>query len=294
MPPLPVSLIVRQIKKRFLIVVNANGMESADLLLTREASLAAMSLGVGLTHVGKYNYTATGFFYSGMFSLCIGLERVLKLIIIDEFRLRNGGDFPSNKNLKEGYGHKIDDLLNSALNFARNYRLDVDFSIQNDEVYRPIVSFLTDFAHKARYYNLDTLTGCAQPGNEPLVRWDKEVSSIIIGRHYRPTKRRQQEMKMVAQIMSPFTMVRHTVDDGRQINDMFSEVQESAKIATKQKYGRYYLYQIVRMVCDIQRELEYKGNFFPYLREFFSIFVNTDRDWILSRKTWNPFPPYHF
>ena len=41
---------------------------NSDLLLKREASLAAMSLGIGLTHIGKYNYAATGFFYSGLLS----------------------------------------------------------------------------------------------------------------------------------------------------------------------------------------------------------------------------------
>jgi hypothetical protein len=272
---------------------NKGTTQNTELLLKREASLAAMSLGVGLTHIGNYSYAHTGFFYSGMFCLCIGIERVLKLIVIYDCRLRNGGRFPSNQELKR-FGHKLSDLLKTAEEIADQHRLEIDKADIGDEIHKPIICFLTDFANNARYYNLDTLTGGTQLGQEPLARWDREVCTTIVARHYHLSKKSQNELDRVAELMSPLTLVRYTSDDGNPITDVHTGVRESDKVGTKQKYSKYYLYSLVRFVCDIQRELEYKGNFFPCLREFFPLFTSRDRERILKKKSWNPFPPYHF
>lgn len=265
----------------------------AEMLLSREASLAAMSLGVGLTHMGSYNYAFTGFFYSGMFSLCVGLERVLKLIVIYDHRLRHSGKFPTNQELKS-YGHKLSDLLTRAENIADNHALEINKGDIGDSLHPIIIRFITDFANNARYYNLDTLTGRSHNDPEPLVRWDKEVCTTLISRHYHPSERRKAEIDLVAAMMGQFAHIQHTSDSGQSISDARAGAHESAKIETKQKYSKYYLYTLVRFVCEIQRELEYKGNFYPYLREFFTLFTSRDRRWVLHKKSWNPYPPYHF
>jgi len=273
--------------------MNTEIFRKRDILLRREASLAAMSIGVGLTHIGEYDYTQTGFFHSGMFSLCVGLERVLKLILIDDHRLRNKGKFPPNQILRR-HSHKLSDLLQRAEQIADCHGLKIDKELLQDELTERVIRFLTDYATTARYYNLDTITGRPQSGMEPLMRWNKEICTPILARHFRPSKRYKAEMEHVIQSMFPFINVCQTCDDGTPINDVRTGVLESAKIKTKQKYSKYYVYSIVCFVCDIQRELEYKGEFFPYLREFFVLFTNQDRNWILRKKSWNPFPPYRF
>jgi hypothetical protein len=40
-----------------------------DLLLRREASMAAMSLGLGLTFIRRHDFVQTGYFYSGLYSV---------------------------------------------------------------------------------------------------------------------------------------------------------------------------------------------------------------------------------
>jgi hypothetical protein len=72
----------------------------AELALLREASMASMSIGVGLTHIRRYDFTQPGYFYSGLFSMTTGIERLLKLILIYDHRLNHHGSFPSNRHLK--------------------------------------------------------------------------------------------------------------------------------------------------------------------------------------------------
>lgn len=274
-------------------------MSTADIeqqiftLLTREASLAAMSMGVGLTHIGQYNYAQTGFFHSGMFSLCVGLERVMKIILIYDHRLTHDGAFPDNEALKS-HGHRISTLLQKAKEIAERHELEVDDSEINDSIQAPIVQFLTDFATNARYYNLDTLTGRSHQSLEPLARWNSEVCSTIVQRHYKPSERRQAKIALVGEPLGSFAHIQQTSDSGVQLTDAASAVSESALIDTKQRYSRLYLLALVKYVCNVLRELEYKGNFYPCLREFFPVFTGGNRKDDLKKKSWNPFPPYHF
>lgn len=262
-------------------------------LLTREASLAAMSMGVGLTHIGQYNHAQTGYFHSGIFSLCVGLERVMKIILIYDHRLTHGGNFPDNDELK-GHGHRISTLLQKTKEISLRHNLDVNEAEVNDAIQVPIVQFLTDFATSARYYNLDTLTGRNHQNLEPLARWNNEICSIIVQRHYKPSRRRQAEIALVGELLGSFAHIRHTSDSGAQITHAASAVSESALIDTKQRYSRLYLLAQVKYVCNVLRQLEYKGNFYPCLREFFPVFTGGNRKDDLKKKSWNPFPPYHF
>ncbi len=269
---------------------------NSELLLTREASLAAMSLGVGLTHIGKYNYAETGFFYSGLFSITIGLERVLKLILIYDHRLKNNDNFPNNNLLKK-HSHGLSDMLVEVKKICDQYNLLANKSDIETVLSQKIISFLTDFAKKSRYYNLDSLSGQIQVEHEPLKRWNDDICSEIIIKHYRITKKRKADFDFLTKIMNDPSIsisVKHTSDSGEPLNDYSSAMLEGDKIDTKQKYSRYYLYIIIRFACNVLKELEFKGNFYPCLREFFWLYMIKERSDILRKSSWNPHPPYYF
>lgn len=259
-----------------------------QLLLTREASLAAMSLGSGLTQVRRYNYAQTGYFFNGMYSYCVGLERVLKIVAVYDHRLANANRSPSNAVLK-GFSHDLASLLAHADAIAARRSLSIDTSHKADALHPKIIQWLTDFAKTTRYYNLDTLTGKTHATDEPLVRWEKEVCGEIVARHYRPSQARLQELRLVKQVLGSFAHVQYTSGAGTQLNDPASAVDESATIKVKQKFSLYYLYRLSRFACQVLIELEYAGNFFPNLREFFPLFTSDDRAWILARRTWDPY-----
>ena len=64
--------------------------------------------------------------------------------------------------------------------------------IDDDPIFSLIIKFLTEFAHNARYYNLDSLTGHPNSTDEPLRAWNKNINKIIVERHYRHNKKKEE------------------------------------------------------------------------------------------------------
>jgi len=263
-----------------------------DIALCREASMSSMAIGVGLTHIRQYDFAQSGFFYSGLLSFTSGIERLTKLIVIYDYRLKNNNAFPTDGYLKD-FGHKLERLISTARAINVNQSINEDDSFfDNDLLYQPLIALLTDFAIQARYYNLDYLTGRTQSGLEPLVRWDKEICGEIIRRHYKPDQGEVEFKEKLAEIMEPFTWVQFTREDGSEINSLRELIMYSDSTLTKQKYSTYYLYTIARFLCTLCSKLEWKGHFFPVLSDFFVLFRNPDKDFILEKKSWLPVPPY--
>ncbi|MFQ2527355.1 hypothetical protein ACK30K_07990 [Aeromonas caviae] len=267
---------------------------NTHIALCREASMSAMSIGIGLTHIRRYDFSQTGFFYSGMHSYATGIERLLKLIVIYEHRLANSDAFPSNAQLKS-YSHGIKDLLEFAKNTASvrlsEYQV---FDISNDAIFEKVIEYITDFAYQARYYNLDYISGKIQKNDEPLKRWDSEICPEIIKRHHKNSKRKSTLMKTIAKELDPITFVSHHSDQGHQISNLQDLFQLGELSPTKQKYSMYYLYRIANFLSDILTHLERVVRYFPTLRDFFVIYRIDDSKHILRKTSWNPMPPYKF
>ena len=261
-----------------------------EIALLREASMSSMAIGIGLTHIRQYDFIHTGFFYSGLLSFTNGIERLAKIIWIYDYRLKNQDAFPTdNKNLRR-LCHRLDVLIEKTREIGKSQAVNLDDSFfDKDSLYQKIVTCLADFADKARYYNLDYLAGVEQPSTEPLERWDKEICSEIIKRHYRPNQRRIELKKHFGEELDRFgASVSYIHEDGSEINNAASLFVSGDSIPTKQKYSMYYLYTIARFLSNLCAALEYKGNFYPYLREFFAIFIVEDKKQILGKKTWLP------
>ena len=77
-----------------------------EKLLLLEGSLSGYAIGEGLECLRKANIYEKGMYYQAFFSLSIGIERLLKLIIIYEYRENHTGEFPDNNYIKNK-GHKI-------------------------------------------------------------------------------------------------------------------------------------------------------------------------------------------
>ena len=274
--------------------MNHSVFSKSDLLLLREASLSSMAIGTGLTYIGRYDFAEYGYFYSGLQSLCVGIERLLKLILIYDYRLINQGQFPANKYLKP-FGHNLTDLIAKArlINQAHSTNVEDNF-LSDDELYQKIISMMTDFALSSRYYNLDYLSGGQPSGVEPLQRWDEEICSAILNRHHVRSSDNFQQNNDLATFFDSFSVTRFTHENGDEIATAFDQLAEGDESVTKQLYSKVYLFAIVRFLSRLHAELEYKGAFLPYLREFFATFLIEDEEHVLEKASWNPIPPYHF
>jgi hypothetical protein len=85
-----------------------------------------------------------------------------------------------------------------------------------------------------------------------------------------------------------------TVESGRSITSLKQFYTDGDKVTVRQKYSILYIYDITRFLCDTLADIERKCGFYPCLREFFVVFQNADRSYVLDKKTWNPNPPYRF
>jgi len=268
--------------------------DEKELLLVREASMASMAIGIGLTHIRRCDFVQPGYFYSGMFSFTTGIERLMKLIVICNFRVKNNGAFPTNQQLK-AFGHKISDLFNCSMEIKNDFGFEIDDKrFFDDSFYETIIQFLSDFAMKARYYNLDALTGNKQNSDEPYKKWNIDISETIVQRHYRRNTIGFANRMKIAHKMDGYSFVDLHDENGNKIKNLNEFYTKGDTVKTKQKYSMFYLYEIVRFLGDLLFELHHEGGLYPDLPEFFQIFQNDEKTSVLNKKSWNPNYPYRF
>lgn len=266
---------------------------SSEIALSREASMSSMAIGIGLTHIRQYSFAQSGFFYSGLLSFTSGIERLAKIILIYSYRLDNNDTFP-NDNVLKRCSHNLGELIEKSreINVRQSVHLDDSF-FDNDQLYQPLLPLLTDFAMQARYYNLDYLSGKKQSGTEPLTRWEQEICTEIIRRHYRPNRKKDTLTNELAKRIETKKLISvlHTREDGTGISNVAEFFAHGNLIPIKQKYSMYYLYTIARFLSNLCIRLEFKGDLFPpHLEEFFTIFMNPDQQYILGKRIWIPAP----
>lgn len=225
--------------------------------------MSAMAIGIGLTQMGRYSFEQYGYFYSGLQSFTFGVERLAKLIILYDYHLDNG-TYPGVDFFKDNYGHKIDELINTVREINRKRCFQIDDSSLDNDIVKMIIPLLADFAKKARYYNLEYLSGNAKIGIEPLKRWEIEIASLILRRHYRSTPECELFIQELAKAIEARAIIWQTSEDGSDINSAADLLNREVLAPTKQAYSMFYLHSIAYFMCQVLSELETSGNFFPY------------------------------
>lgn len=250
-------------------------------LLIKEGYLASSAIGHGLNTLRKSGIHAQGEYYLAFFQLSIGLERLMKLIVIQYFRGTHNG-FPGNKAMRS-FGHNLVELYSAIYEFDTN-----DKSLLDDDISIKMLNFLSDFAMSTRYYNLDILTGKQQIKN-PLVEW-VDIENLIFERHFanKPPKSKISEDLSNFLNEKSYTLV---YDEKNQLMRNAKEmIEKSERTEHVQGYSVYYIYQILHRLTDILDKTEGESDLFPFLREFFVLFSGTlSQREILKKKRWlNP------
>jgi hypothetical protein len=247
-------------------------------LLIKEGYIASTSIGYGLNALNRAGISAQGEYYQAFFQLSIGLERLMKLIIIQYYRGTNN-TFPSNKVLKN-YGHDLLELYQTINEFETNKK-----SIPDDEISIKILSFLSEFAKTTRYYNLDTLTGREQKRN-PLEVWN-EIQEEISKRH---SKRKTLKSEMNDHLALVLDEISSTVvfNEKNEIIRSAGDLLKKAEINKHvQGYAVYYTYLIISRLAKILDKTESQYGLFPYLWEFFTYFFDgLSKVEIRKKKNW--------
>lgn len=248
-------------------------------------------MAAGLTTIRKAHYANTGIYTNAFFQLTIGLERILKLILVVDFMLDNGGGFPDDKYVR-AKGHSLLELIKSARDVANRRSLKVGYAYPDDPITDAIVDVLTEFATATRYYNLDYLTGGkSKDMSDPLKAWYERVGALIFEKHHSAKKRdmEQARAKAIAGVVGDVMSIRFTREDGRPIDTAEAMFSEGPKVELLQKWGQFYCVRLVRyfavFLSELGREAWGKNEDVPYFSYFFRVFSNDDA-YIKSVKTW--------
>ncbi len=267
--------------------------------LGREAELAGAQLALGVTALGRADNTRLGNYTIAFFGLTIGLERLGKLVVIADYAIGHGGQFPDNNFLKYTISHDLALLLDRCEVVSETRQPAGEYSKRpNGGVHQGIIQTLSEFGTLTRYYNLDFLAGGkAAKMPEPVGAWWKRVGEPILLRHYK-ARQREKDNKLAEglnETWGPSVMVRHYSETGESINDVAALVQRAGAARVVQKYGRLYVLQIVRwlsyLISGLAHDGAYTHRIEPLLGidEPFKLFLNDD-SYFQARKSWAIYP----
>ena len=242
-------------------------------LLLMEGSLTLSTLTEGLDCLRKANMYEKGLYYQAFLSLSIGIERLLKIILLYEYRINNDGKFPENNYLKEK-GHDLYEMFKI-----------VSPNTLEDNVDNLVIKFLSNFAKSTRYYNLDVLTRRDVKLLNPLEEC-KNIEDIIIEK-YNVKQRKIQNQNPFVNHMNEISSILYLDMRGREINDFNDVLNECEMRDIIQGYNVLVFYKIIKSLMYTLTEYEIRNNLFPCLREFFSYFRGnfTDSE-IRKKKSW--------
>jgi hypothetical protein len=258
-----------------------------------EAGIAAEAVCAGLTSLRKATYAAHGLYLYAFLSLSVGIERILKLIVVLDHAIENAGLFPTKTELKS-YGHDIGELFKTAEAIAQRRGVAIGDSQLPDRVIgQAIIAFLTKFATDTRYYNLNVLSqnNATLPVSDPMAEWFTTVGIPLLDAKYSEKQRLLDEhrAKSLGRIMDPFTMVRRTAEDGTPILSMEAELRHGPRVAIVQKEGTFHCAVLVKYLTNVLWNLNHQAFStpavsVPHLYEFFALFLN-EHSYLRSRKT---------
>ncbi|OOE72070.1 hypothetical protein [Salinivibrio sp. ML290] len=261
-------------------------------LLSQEGHLTKSSLLSGLDAIRRANIDdyGRGFFYSGLFELSIGFERLMKIVIVLQHKLENKNNNPTNKQLRL-YGHNIIDLYRRFCEIASKHDLQTEISDKQ----KKILDVLSIFGTGSRYYNLDQITDSSKH-EDPLKMWSHVLSQHIWGLNANVRKKLEENAFAYVDITGQADAYYH----GRNINGelmMVSEYHYLYHATEKANYQVVWsivsmlepfyglLYELCHKLHRLADALEHKQTV-PFMYEFFPFFL-TPRSIVVRKKRWS-------
>lgn len=147
------------------------------LLLQQEGHLISSCLALGLTELRAANVHNKGAFYSSLLNISVGMERLMKAIIIMQHMLNNDLLAPTKNQLKN-YGHNIIELYDECVKISISNKVKLPNRRSLNNTNQKLLELLSDFAQTTRYHNLDALS-TQQAGKDPLEHWGKIMLLIL-------------------------------------------------------------------------------------------------------------------
>ena len=229
--------------------------EGAFILEANMANTLALE---GLDCLKQASLFKVGFYYQAFFSLSTALERILKLILIYDYK--NKGENLTNATLKKK-GHAIKEMVE---------RYAPEILKENSK--QLVIEFMTEFAKSTRYYNLDMLTG--KEDVDPICVWSLIEVQIVKNYHV--------EIPVCEDNTIDYQVA---LTDGT-IRSAKPIMEEYERKEIFQEYNVLVFYKIIQTLVD--KLVQYQGNeTYPNMKEIFKSFqLRLTEEEIRSYKDW--------
>jgi hypothetical protein len=260
------------------------------LLLQQEGYLISSCLALGLTELRKANIHNKGSFYSSLLNLSVGMERLLKAIIIMQHMLDNNLSVPTKNQLKS-YGHNIIELYDACEKISVSNGVSLLDRSSLNNINQELLTLLSNFAQTTRYHNLDALSA-QQTGKDPLEHWG-EIMLLILKKDV--TQRQRDKVlgqaKMVANAIDDISI---TIMHGLNKQPLTTEEALALPGLHDQavKYAVLYLISMLSPIRDLISTLSHLAYGlgavqppFPQMQEFLE-WIWDDRQYVLRKKKW--------
>ena len=259
--------------------------------LCKEAQFTVEMLCSGYTEIRKANYAKRGVYFQAFTSLSTGFEHIGKLCYLLIYAIEHGGSFPTDNDLKNVFRHDIIKLYRLILEFKNKHDIKYDFLQDLDKpIYQSILNVLSRFAKGDRYANIDLLIN-NRSYDDPISVWYKDVDLVIFQEKISDKKKEKikRDASLVHYLTSNFVMIRHTGEDGKEINTAFEGSLRTGINDAVAPYRQLYVFHIIRFFVESLNMVESvfnNQNFFeiPYFKDFFRVFYNDDA-YMKGRKT---------
>jgi hypothetical protein len=264
------------------------------LLLQQEGYLIQSSLLSGLQHLRNARLDTKGEFYTALFQLSIGLERLMKATFVINYMRENQLETPSNRELRE-FGHGLVKLFDHLSSINVPSRQNPLKTIVSGSIERMILAVLDEFASGSRYYNLDKLVAISK-SRDPLEEWNSVIERILVDDVRPSVKNRISHQSVVlGGILARSSFVLATDLQKRPL-DTITAISLPQKHEIAARYAVNYTMNVIRAlaeqlddVCHLVLSGPDRNHSMaqpiPYMNEFFS-FTYYSRSQILRKKKW--------
>lgn len=243
-----------------------------ELNLANEAALTSSLLGNGLNALRRADLYNKGLYYQAFFSLSIGIERLLKIIVISQYRVNHNEAFPTDINPRK-FGHDLVKLCEYT-----------GIKFESNSLHIKLITFLNDFARKSRYYNIDSMMNTSEKYNDPLYDWYLISCDI-----YNSSKKKNiiQNKRDLANIIDSFSLISFYNFQGNEITNAIELLEEFESRNIIQSYSVQFMFEIINKLVNEIRRLEHQKYMMPLLSEFFPMYNNYWKPYeIRKKKNW--------
>jgi hypothetical protein len=258
-------------------------------LFLQEGHLLRSCLTSGLTALRSASPERKDQCYCAFFQLSMGLERLLKLILILNYMAEHNGKVPNREWLRScggKTGHDIAILMEHVWSHKSESAAPLQETMNPGTLALEVINFLTGFGNGARYYNLDAL--CAGTRQiDPLSSWDRIIQRIVVenvSEMHKDLIRRSSGA--LAGAVEDFTLARGFDMERRPVSfEQRMRLDGLYTCATP-----YAVLQVMNILFQLKALLDEArtragSDFVPFLGEFLD-FVTNDRRLVLRKKRW--------